>query len=107
VPPDPERARRKAADEREEMRIGLRMMGLAWAMLSEVLAGAGIGWLVDHFWGTSPTGMTIGASVGILVAMYSLVRGGLSMNAYLEGKGRRVERGDRTRPDGSKEDADG
>ena len=89
------------------MRIGLRMMGLAWAMLSEVLAGAGIGWLVDHFWGTSPTGMTIGACVGILVAMYSLVRGGLSMNAHLEAKGRRVERGERTRPDGSKEDADG
>jgi len=74
------------------MRIGLRTMGLAWAMLSEVLAGTGIGWLVDHFWGTAPTGMTIGACIGILVAMYSLIRGGLSMNAYLEGRGKPIER---------------
>jgi hypothetical protein len=43
VPIDPERARRKAADDREEMRIGFRMMGLAWQMVTEVLAGAGIG----------------------------------------------------------------
>ncbi len=92
MPIDPDIARRKAASEREEMRIGLRMMGLAWAMLSEVLAGVGIGWLVDHFWGTRPTGMTIGACIGILVAMYSLVRGGLSMNAYLEGRGKPLER---------------
>jgi hypothetical protein len=36
--------------------------------------------------------MTIGACIGILVAMYSLVRGGLSMNAYLEGRGKPIER---------------
>jgi len=92
VPVDPETARTKSATEREEMRIGFRMMGLAWAMLSEVLAGLGIGWLVDHFWGTAPTGMTIGACIGILVAMYSLIRGGLSMNAYLEGRSKPIER---------------
>ena len=54
MPNDPDRARRKAADEREEMRIGFRMMGLAWQMVTEVLAGAGVGWVVDHFAGTAP-----------------------------------------------------
>jgi hypothetical protein len=30
--------------------------------------------------------------LGIVVSIYSLVRGGLSMNAYLEQRGKRVER---------------
>jgi len=108
MPADPNIARRKAAEEREEMRIGLRMMGLAWAMLSEVLAGTGIGWLVDHFWGTAPTGMTIGACIGIVVAMYSLIRGGLSMNAYLEGRGKPIEhRAKPSEPDAPERDPDG
>ena len=92
MPIDPERARRKAADDREEMRIGFRMMGLAWQMVTEVLAGAGIGWVVDHFAGTEPLWLAIGAGLGIVVSIYSLVRGGLSMSAYLEQRGKRVER---------------
>jgi F0F1-type ATP synthase assembly protein I len=100
VPPDPERARRKAADEREEMRIGFRMMGLAWQMVTEVLAGAGLGWVADHFAGTAPLWLAIGAGLGIVVSIYSLVRGGLSMNAYLEQRSKRVERPGTDRPEG-------
>ncbi len=73
------------------MRIGFRMMGLAWLMVTEVLAGAGIGWIVDHYAGTAPNGMMTGAIIGIVVSMYSLIRGGLSMNAYLEGRGAPLE----------------
>lgn len=78
-------------------------MGLAWAMVTEVLAGMGLGWIADHFAGTWPRWTTVGAIVGIVVAMYSLIRGGLSMNAYLERRGKGFEREAKQRKGGRSE----
>lgn len=55
------------------------MLGLGWQMTAEVLAGAFLGWGVDHFFGTGPKGVLIGSLVGIAVAIFSLVRGGLRL----------------------------
>ncbi len=73
-----EREARREADSIER-RVGFQMLGLGWQMTAEVLAGAFLGWGVDHFFGTGPKGVLIGSLVGIAVAVYSLVRGGLRL----------------------------
>lgn len=73
-----ERDARREADSIER-RVGFQMLGLGWQMTAEVLAGAFLGWGVDHFFGTGPKGVLIGSLVGIAVAVYSLVRGGLRL----------------------------
>jgi len=70
-------ARREA--DSIERRVGFQMLGLGWQMTAEVLAGAFLGWGVDHFFGTGPKGVLIGSLVGIAVAIFSLVRGGLRL----------------------------
>jgi F0F1-type ATP synthase assembly protein I len=78
------RARAQEQDVRREAdsierRVGFQMLGLGWQMSTEVIAGAALGWGVDHFFGTGPKGVMIGALVGVVVAIYSLVRGGLRL----------------------------
>jgi len=73
-----ERDARREADSIER-RVGFQMLGLGWQMTAEVLAGAFLGWGVDHFFGTGPKGVLVGSLVGIAVAVYSLVRGGLRL----------------------------
>jgi len=69
---------RREADSIER-RVGFQMLGLGWQMTAEVLAGAFLGWGVDHFFGTAPKGVLVGSLVGIAVAVFSLVRGGLRL----------------------------
>ena len=69
---------RREADSIER-RVGFQMLGLGWQMSTEVIAGAVLGWGVDHFFGTAPKGVLVGSLVGIAVAIYSLVRGGLRL----------------------------
>ena len=69
---------RREADSIER-RVGFQMLGLGWQMSTEVIAGAALGWGVDHFFGTGPKGVMIGALVGVVVAIYSLVHGGLRL----------------------------
>ena len=78
------RARAKEQEVRREAdsierRVGFQMLGLGWQMSTEVIAGAALGWGVDYFFGTGPKGVTIGSLVGVAVAIYSLVRGGLRL----------------------------
>ena len=73
-----ERDARREADSIER-RVGFQMLGLGWQMTAEVLAGAFLGWGVDHLFGTGPKGVLVGSLVGIAVAVYSLVRGGLRL----------------------------
>lgn len=73
-----EREVRREADSIER-RVGFQMLGLGWQMSTEVIAGAALGWGVDHFFGTGPKGVMVGALVGVAVAIYSLVRGGLRL----------------------------
>ena len=69
--------------QEEELRLGWRMAGLAFTMASEAGAGALIGWLVDHFAGTGPTGLLVGSIAGIAVGMLSFIRGAFALNKVL------------------------
>ena len=69
--------------QEEELRLGWRMAGLAFTMASEAGAGALMGWLVDHFAGTAPTGLLVGSIAGIAVGMLSFVRGAFALNKLL------------------------
>ena len=73
-----ERDARREADSIER-RVGFQMLGLGWQMTAEVIAGAALGWGADRLFGTAPKGVTVGALVGVAVATYSLVRGGLRL----------------------------
>ncbi len=70
--------------EAEEIRIGWRMAGLGFQVATEVAAGALLGWLFDRWRGTDPTGLLIGAIVGIVVGLWSLIKGSLKLNRELD-----------------------
>lgn len=76
-PQESERIRREA--DSIERRVGFQMLGLGWQMTAEVIAGAALGWGADHLFGTAPNGVMVGSLVGVAVAIYSLVRGGLRL----------------------------
>ncbi|MBM4101799.1 MAG: hypothetical protein FJ256_06000 [Phycisphaerae bacterium] len=79
----------------EDVRVGWRMAGLAWRFTTEVIAGAVLGWLVGSWLGDTNMGALIGTGVGLAVAMYSLLRGALKLNASLDrlGGGRSSSKG--------------
>lgn len=60
------------------------MAGLAWRFTTEVIAGAVLGWLVGSWLGDTNMGALIGTGIGLAVAMYSLMRGALKLNASLD-----------------------
>lgn len=59
------------------------MAALAMQVAAEVGAGALLGWLFDRWRGTS-SGVLIGAVIGILVGLWSLIKGGLKLNRQLD-----------------------
>lgn len=75
-----ENRQNRASQEDEELRLGWRMAGLAFTMSSEAAAGTLVGWLVDYFAGTTPTGLLTGAIIGIAVGMLSFIRGAFQLN---------------------------
>lgn len=81
------------ASEAAEVRIGYRLMGLAFQVTSEVGAGVGIGWLVDWFRGGGTTGLMIGGIIGVIVAMFTLIRQGLKAMKELDEIDKRRKRG--------------
>ncbi len=77
--------RLKAAREREDQRSNPTKSGEANAtyqlgnrVLAELLGGigggAGIGWVIDHFAGTSPWGLLVVMMLGIVVAFRNIIR---------------------------------
>jgi F0F1-type ATP synthase assembly protein I len=60
------------------------MGGLGMQVASEAGAGALLGWLFDWWRGTAPTGLLVGAVIGIVVALWSLIKGGLKLNRDLD-----------------------
>lgn len=66
------------------MRIGWKMMGLGWQFVSEMLAGAFLGWGIGLWLGDEMIGAMIGTGVGLIVATYTLIRGALKLNSALE-----------------------
>lgn len=77
------------AREAEEIRIGYRMLGLGFQVVSEVGAGLLLGWLVK--WATGWTwAIAAGGLVGIVVGLSTMVRTAWKLNAGLDrprGKG--------------------
>jgi F0F1-type ATP synthase assembly protein I len=74
----------KSHNETEDVRVGWRMAGLAWRFTTEVIAGAVLGWLIGSWLGDANLGALIGTGIGLAVAMYSLMRGALKLNASLD-----------------------
>jgi F0F1-type ATP synthase assembly protein I len=69
--------------EQEEIRVGWRMAALAMEVAAQVGGGAVLGWLFDRWQGTT-SGVLIGAVAGIVVGLFSLIRGALKLNKQLE-----------------------
>lgn len=73
----------QSAREAEEVRIGYRMLGLGFSVVSEVGAGLLLGWLVQ--WATGwKWAVATGGVVGIVVGMTTLVRSAWKLNAGLD-----------------------
>ena len=51
---------------------------------SEVVAGALIGWAIDKWLGSAPTGLLVGGIGGIAVGLTTLIRGAMRANRELE-----------------------
>ena len=43
-------------------------------LLGGILGGLGLGWACDHYLGTTPWGMIVGAILGMVAAVYAIVR---------------------------------
>jgi F0F1-type ATP synthase assembly protein I len=60
------------------------MGGLGMEVATQVGAGALLGWLFDRWRGTAPTGLLVGAAIGIVVGLWSLIKGALKLNRALD-----------------------
>ena len=69
-----------------EIRIGWRMGGLGMEVASEVAGGVILGWAFDKWRGTAPTGLLVGSIAGIVVSLFTLVRGAVKLNRLLDQK---------------------
>jgi ATP synthase protein I len=63
---------------------GFRLLG---QLLGGVFGGLGLGWLVDHFAGTSPLGVVAGLLIGAGLSIYAAVRTATAMSAKAAAKG--------------------
>ncbi len=75
---------RPRRDLEGEIRVGWRMGGLGMEVAAQVAAGALLGWLFDRWQDTSPNGLLVGSVIGIVIGLWSLVRGSLKLNRELE-----------------------
>ncbi len=66
------------------MRIGWKMMGLGWQFVTEMIAGAFLGWAIGYWFGNETRGTMWGTGAGFLIATYTLIRGALKLNAALD-----------------------
>jgi len=82
--PDGHQTPRPSKREREEVRMGYRMMGIGFESVSQVGAGLLIGWLIDRWRGHGDLGVIIGGAAGVLVGVVSLVRSAWKMNTELD-----------------------
>ncbi len=78
--------------EREEVRMGYRMMGVGFEVVSQVGAGLLLGWLWDR-WQGGQWGVVVGGSAGVLVGVLSLVKSAWKINAELDKAAARRKKG--------------
>ena len=89
-----------------EIRVGWRMAGLGMEVSAQVAAGALLGWGFDQWRGTGPKGILTGSVIGIVVAMWSLIRGAIKMNRMLDEQHPTKGRGRPLPPDEQDNEAD-
>lgn len=78
----------RGSREAEETRVGYRMLGLGFQVVSEVGAGLLGGWLLH--WATGwRWGVVVGGAAGIAVGLYTMIRSAWRLNADLEARQRR------------------
>lgn len=80
------------------------MAGLGMEVSFQVIAGALLGWGFDQWRGTAPKGIMTGSIIGIVIAMWSLVRGALKMNRMLDRQHPTKGRGQPLPPDDEEDD---
>jgi len=76
-------ARLKAIDARKRgakdkpaeagMNAGYQALG---SLFGGILVGIGLGWVVDHYVHTTPWGMVVGTVLGLVAAIYTIVKAG-------------------------------
>ena len=71
-------------DPDAEIRVGWKMGGLGMEVAGQLVAGALLGWLYDRWRGSGTTGLLVGSLVGIVVGLWSLIRGALKLHRQLE-----------------------
>ncbi len=94
----------RRGDPDAEIRVWWKMGGLGMEVAGQVAAGAVLGWLYDRWRGTGTTGLLVGSLTGIVVGLWSLIRGALKLNRALERQSPTAGRGKPLAPDQDKDD---
>jgi ATP synthase protein I len=82
-PPD-KPTRKPGTASSEELRLLMKMTGLAFQFGTEIIAGVLLGWGFDKLFGTQPWGVLIGSLAGIAVATLDLLRKAIQMNRQMD-----------------------
>ena len=80
----------KKTEDDVETRVGWRMAGLATEVVSHVIAGGLLGWLLDS-WLCSKNWVMIGLLAGIATGLLSLIRGAMRLHRQLDGAQKRPQ----------------
>jgi ATP synthase protein I len=48
--------------------------GASYTLVGGIILLGGIGYAVDHWWGSAPWGLVIGLALGIVVGFYEIIR---------------------------------
>ena len=70
-----EARKRKVVDSSAEVGANKGYQALG-ELIGGILGGLGLGWLSDHYLHTLPWGMIVGAILGMVVAVYAIVKSG-------------------------------
>ena len=70
-----EARKRKPVDASAEVGANQGFQALG-ELLGGILGGLGLGWLSDHYLHTTPWGMIVGALLGMVAAVYAVVKSG-------------------------------
>ena len=69
----------RRAAEAESRRLW-RLAGMGGTLVSEILGGTLLGWLLDYAFGTKPTLLIVFTVFGVIVGMTTFIRGALAQS---------------------------
>ena len=67
-------ARNDPTPESDDSKRLWRLAGMGFTLATEILAGTGIGWLLDLLFNTAPTLLVIGTITGLIVGLLTFFR---------------------------------